>query len=220
AWLDCDIIFDNDNWIEETSKLLEEYVVVQPFSFVVRMPKGGISKNIYSLDFGDKENKKMYGMGYGINNFGKSVINDFLKHGHTGFAWTARKEIFNEINIYDKLMLGSGDLFMAQSFYGNKKNHVYDLSSNMMQLDQGEWLKFIYEVVNESVYYTPGFIFHLWHGDKSNRLHDERFEILRKYDFDPNRDIKLGMSGIWEWVTDKPELHSKVKDYFYKRVEE
>ena len=31
AWIDCDIIFKNEYWIEETCKLLEKYIVINYF---------------------------------------------------------------------------------------------------------------------------------------------------------------------------------------------
>jgi len=220
AWLDCDIIFDNDNWIKETGKLLEEYVIVQPFSFVVRMPKGGIFGNPFSFDFGVEENQKFYGISNGVILFGNSVLDDFNKHGHTGFAWAARKEIFNSTNFYDKLILGSGDLFIAQSFYGDIKNHISTLSSKKMNLYQEEWLKRICDNVKKSIYFNPGFIFHLWHGNKKNRLHDERFSILRKHDFNPSKDIKIGQNRVLEWASNKPEFHKEVRNYFYIRKED
>ena len=37
AWIDCDILFKNDHWIEDTCDLLEKYVVVQPFSHATRL---------------------------------------------------------------------------------------------------------------------------------------------------------------------------------------
>ena len=38
AWLDCDLLFTNENWAAETSRLLDRYPVVQPFEAVVRLP--------------------------------------------------------------------------------------------------------------------------------------------------------------------------------------
>ena len=41
AWIDCDLIFKNDNWVKEASNLLEKYAAVQLFSFLVSLPKEG-----------------------------------------------------------------------------------------------------------------------------------------------------------------------------------
>ena len=40
AWLDCDLLFENPDWPRLTSEALDEYMVVQPFSTAVRLPRG------------------------------------------------------------------------------------------------------------------------------------------------------------------------------------
>ena len=40
AWLDCDILFSNPNWLIETSELLDNYPIVQPFQTANRLPRG------------------------------------------------------------------------------------------------------------------------------------------------------------------------------------
>src|SRR6266508_5447152 len=37
AWLDCDVIFEADDWAERTSLLLDRFPMVQPFNQVYRM---------------------------------------------------------------------------------------------------------------------------------------------------------------------------------------
>lgn len=53
VWLDCDIIFEKNDWVKETEQLLLKYVVVQPFSKGVRLGKDvfDYSSN-YSLNRG------------------------------------------------------------------------------------------------------------------------------------------------------------------------
>jgi hypothetical protein len=33
-------------------------------------------------------------------------------------------------------------------------------------------------------------------------------------------DIKINENGIWEWASDKPELHEEVAEYFEERKED
>ena len=40
AWIDGDSFFSNEDWVNETSLLLEEYLIVQPFAYLVRLPPG------------------------------------------------------------------------------------------------------------------------------------------------------------------------------------
>ncbi|MCX7999123.1 MAG: hypothetical protein N3A69_09270, partial [Leptospiraceae bacterium] len=40
AWMDCDILFESLNWIEEAIQKLSTYSILQPYSQVFRLPKG------------------------------------------------------------------------------------------------------------------------------------------------------------------------------------
>ncbi len=43
---------------------------------------------------------------------------------------------------------------------------------------------------------------------------------MHEFDFDPKADIALDHNGCWEWSSDKPELHRRVKQYFASRKED
>ena len=61
---------------------------------------------------------------------------------------------------------------------------------------------------------------HLWHGKNSNRIQDYKFKVLSFLSFDPSQDIRIGPDHLWEWSSDKPELHKTVADFFRLRDEE
>src|ERR1043165_4119631 len=85
VWLDADILFDDPDWVARTSDALDEYAVVQPFEPAVRLPP-----HVTHDD----------GRGESWRSFGAVMTEDplavllgvFDKHGHTGFAWAARRE--------------------------------------------------------------------------------------------------------------------------------
>jgi predicted O-methyltransferase YrrM len=217
AWLDADILFNNNKWITETSKLLESYKVVQPYSFIVRLPENKSWLNSEKLSFGNKEGEKIHSMGYGIANFGKKHLPTFMKHGHTGFAWAARKSILDKHGFYDRLITGSGDSLMAHALYGSPYSHVKRCSPKKMQKDQQKWMDEIFRDVEGSVYYTPGLIFHLWHAHYKNKRFHHRLKVLEKYDFNPQIDIKIRENGCWQWATEKDGLHKEIRNYFWAR---
>src|SRR5260370_10452169 len=39
-WLETDVLFENENWVEETSQLLEQFVVAQPYDVARWLPRG------------------------------------------------------------------------------------------------------------------------------------------------------------------------------------
>ena len=56
AWLDCDVLFQNPNWLVQTSRLLDHFALVQPFREVVLLAKEQISCSaesvLYAESFG------------------------------------------------------------------------------------------------------------------------------------------------------------------------
>jgi hypothetical protein len=85
--------------------------------------------------------------------------------------------------------------------------------------DVWRWQRKVHNQARSSVYYTPGTIYHLWHGDRSLRLLDCRLHVLDKHKFG-EKDICLNGDECWEWATPKPQLHGWAEGYFKRRNEE
>jgi len=232
VWADCDLVFKNDDWIKQTASLLEKYVVVQPFSYVVRL-KTGLkcidSSHLKHLHRGNFEMQKMPGMGFSLANGGKEKIYEgFQNHGDCGFVWAIRKEAIIKDEFYDKNILGSGDKFMAYSFYLYENEFLNKLKFNCSTLDISRtvvddyysWAKKIFLNTRGSVFYTKGILFHLWHGEMKNRRYEWRYSMLNKYNFDLKKDIKIDDRGLWIWSSDKKMMHNEMKDYFMSRNEQ
>jgi len=220
AWLDADILFENDNWVELTAQALESYKIVQPYSVAVRLPKNGQLGQIEDLPVDNSEGAKIYGLAYSIASFGLDLLSaDYVNHGHAGFVWAARREIFKKSGLYDRMILGSGDSLMAHAFYGQKKYFIQNICSQAMVADQNKWMDDISREIGQSVYYVEGVIEHLWHGSKDNRFYNDRLRVLKRFEFNPASDIKLDKNGCWQWASDKPALHQWCKNYFNLRKE-
>jgi hypothetical protein len=67
---------------------------------------------------------------------------------------------------------------------------------------------------------VPGTALHLWHGDPANRQYSSRNVVLQRHNFDPATDLRLNDTGLWEWASDKPDLHREVRAYFTSRRED
>jgi len=222
CWIDCDIIFKNDDWVKETCNLLEKYKVVQPFKYSVRLKNKDYKiDDPNNLDFGIKEGNKIHSVAFGIANFGRKAFSQFMHHGHTGYVWAARRDIFDKQGFYDLLLLGSADYMMAFAFYGHPWT-LYDanLFTEEMKASQKKWAQSFSESVNGSVYYTNGTVLHLWHGSYGDRAYFYRHTLLKKYGFDPDKDVKRSESGLIEWASDKDELHEAIRKSFSLRNED
>jgi hypothetical protein len=62
VWLDAGILFDRADWAVETARLLQEYVVVQPFLGRVRLGPGCSPANVEALPVGLGAGEVYYGI--------------------------------------------------------------------------------------------------------------------------------------------------------------
>ncbi len=216
AWLDCDLLFTNQNWAAETSRLLDRYPVVQPFETVVRLPRGATQDTAGGerwLGFGAAYAKQPHSL----------LTGDFLKHGHTGFAWAARREILSSRGLYDGCVAGSGDHMMAHAFAGDWHGRCIKriFGDNRAHWNHfAAWSSAIYREVRAAVSYVPGSLLHLWHGETQDRRYVHRNRDLAGFLFDPEKDVSVGSGGCWEWNSNKPELHRWAANYFGLRKED
>jgi hypothetical protein len=216
AWLDSDVLFTNKDWAIQTSELLDYYPVVQPFDNVIRLPRG---KKCYD---GDGDVWKSFAAVYA--QWPNAMLNGiFDNHGHTGFAWAARRDILVRHGLYDACVSGSGDHMMAHGLCGDWESNCIQriLGGNTKhQAHFVQWCRRIYKDVRARVGYVPGALLHLWHGDMNNRRYVLRNQELALFEFDPTVDIRIGSSGCWEWNSDKPDLHKWAVNYYAQRKED
>jgi hypothetical protein len=215
VWLDADIIFHNDNWIGESCSLLEEYRVVQPFEYVVKLPKV-VSASEKSHLWGNAKAGRISGKAYKMSR--AETASDNRVYGHPGMVWAARRNWLEKVGFYDKMVLGSGDYLMSSALYHDRVPLSRHFPGELID-DARRWNRKVYDLVRASVYYTPGTIYHLWHGDRSLRLLDCRMHVLDKHKFG-TEDICLNADECWEWATPKPKLHRWTEEYFRRRNEE
>lgn len=219
AWLDADLLFENPDWVADTARLLDRYLVIQPFQFACWLPP-----NVHaipaseSLEAGvEVQPASAYSQ---LTSTDPSAIT-----GHPGFAWAARRTLLEKHGFYDRCILGGGDAAMSWAMFRSEdvwpgQGWSTALLSPALERDLRAWSSAFHHDVQGSVYFAPGRVFHLWHGEKRNRRYLLRSVILREQNFDPAADIALDEAQCWRWNTDKPELHRKVHDYFRSRKEE
>jgi len=226
AWLDADVVFENNDWLQETSALLDSYVVVQPFETACWLPKGATSAvGVFSV-CGNQEGQYMPGMACAMSKATdkRAALGDYFQHGHTGFGWAARRDLLDKHGFYDCQILGNGDFVMGHAMYGDEdfwdgRNWECQRLSPKLLEHIVAWSKPFHEDVQSSVYYASGRVLHLWHGDQKNRRYNERLNVLKDHQFDPRTDLAKDTGECWVWSSDKPGLHQWARDYFLSRDE-
>lgn len=217
AWIDCDILFSNPNWAVDAVRLLNQFPVVQLFTHAIRLLQG--------QTFYDGTSEGQWQSFAAVHAQQSDLVRkgNAHKHGHTGFGWAARREIWQKHGLYDALIVGAADHLMAHAMCNDFESPCVrrHLGINPPQLAHFcNWGRNFYADVQGRIGCVPGTVLHLWHGDLSKRQYVARHDKLAEFAFDPEHDIKVGQSGAWEWYSNKPELHQWMVDYFYQRQED
>jgi hypothetical protein len=138
---------------------------------------------------------------------------------HPGYAWAITRKAFQQIGgLFDKGVLGGGDNIMALSIIGkcetvNNPEYNADFNSCM--------LEFQLKANKLHLGYVPGVIRHHFHGSKINRKYVERWQILIKHQYSPNKDVTYDSSGILiPTTTFSEDFKSEIFNYFFERNED
>jgi hypothetical protein len=226
VWLDGDLLFGNDSWVQETCKMLEFYKIVQPYDTAIWLPSGG-EKLYYA---GPQSVRKaglyaLHGAAYAAaQGADQKDIVGRPAEAHPGFAWAARRSLLSAHGIYDRFIVGGGDWVTASAMFSDSTAWGDRSATSLFSLHQlndlSAWTDGFYREVRGGVGYVTGTVYHLWHGKASNRQYHRRYQTLKDCDFDPKTDIRTDRNGCWGWSSDKPELHRQVKEYFWSRRED
>jgi hypothetical protein len=216
AWLDADVLFENPDWAALAAARLDEFPVVQLFDRAVRLPREAVADN------GHGDSYPGFAAVY-ARQPQRLLAGDFARHGHTGFAWAARREVLGERGLYDACIAGSGDHMMAHAFCGDWASDCVDRIIGVANRHRGyfiDWCKAVYPRVRARVGFVPGALLHLWHGEVGDRRYVDRNRELAGFGFDPAGDVRVGADGCWEWASRKPDLHRWAAGYFARRRED
>jgi hypothetical protein len=214
AWLDCDTLFPDNSWAIKASELLDKYIIIQPFEWAVMLPR----------ELSDTNSLKQYLMSFAASVSERYThINSIsTRHGHTGFAWAARRDLLTRHRLYDAAIIGNGDHLIAHAIRGDwGTSCISRVAPTREFIDHYfNWAVPFHQEVKNNIGNLRGEIHHLWHGELKNRSYIRRSQGLIKFEFDPDKDLEINYNGVWEWASSKPNLHQWVKDYFIQRQED
>jgi hypothetical protein len=202
AWIDADLKFENPNWSSDTLKILNGHKdIVQLFSHCLY------------LDNDEKVIQRFTSSGY------LQSIKNNTEYYHPGFAWACTREAYKQMGgIFQISILGSGDTHMERAL-------MHSSDSCNGNIISPNYKKYIDELVvkcnNLRMGYTPGVICHFWHGSRINRKYIDRWKIITKYNYDPDKHITFDNVGILIPSKDCPQgLLDDVLQYFQERLED
>jgi hypothetical protein len=226
AWLDADIHFTNPHWVNQTIQALQHHQLVQPWRDCIDLGPDGETLQTHKsfgsqFALGAPRNVVSGPSGYDLS--GKVAAS--AAFWHPGYAWAARREAIDNMGgLMDFPILGSADHHMAMAFIGDVMRSV---PTNAHPNFKRKLLTFqtrVEKTIRQDVGFTPGSIVHYFHGKKKNRKYAERWSVLTKNQFDPERDIKKDWQGVWHLVDHGTprsiSLRDDIRAYFRQRSED
>ncbi len=211
AWIDADVLFHRPDWAEETIQQLQHYQFLQLFSHATDL-------NPSFEPIGKTQNGFVYDWYQNPDHVRKGGYATF---SHPGYAWAARREALDYCGgLIDLGILGSGDRHMACGMIG-KASHSFNHGVHPHYKDMVlEWERRCETFVKRDIGYVSGAISHFWHGSKQNRGYKDRWKILVDHQYDPYRDIKRDVQGLYQLDDDKIGLRDDIRRYFRSRQED
>ncbi len=222
AWIDCDIVFDRHDWMNEAEARLAAVNVVQLYSDVVDLSPAAPKPNH------NDRTAPLSAQGFvSVVKENHLNIKPLVERGRSvgglsmGLAWAARKSLLKEHGLYEAMIIGSGDRLMVGTIYGEFQKIIDVFNFNQArQKHYLRWARPFHEAVDGRVEYVSGRIYHLWHGESANRKALERHRLFAGFDFDPGSDLAVGPNGAWHWARSRPVLEEFFIDYFKGRAED
>lgn len=193
AWVDADILFDNQKWITDAEKALQTHQVVQLFNRCTYLKKDGSSD--FTRD---------------------GIVARYNNGSAWGMAWAARREIVQD-GLLDWAINGSGDAWMADAWF-NKRTRHYGYSEGMIR-SYIPWMRKQRSLVTQPVGYIHHTIRHLYHGTFKNRNYQYRNQLLVDHRFDPATDL-IKENEIYAWRNPKSPLAAQLMKWFKDRKED
>jgi hypothetical protein len=225
AWLDCDVLFARDDWAERASRLLQRVPLVQLFRDAHYLRRDRIPAGAVMADAIERTRLSIVsGVAAG------TAIDACLTHPSpaqrpgtfaNGLAWAARRELLQRHGFFDANIIGGGDRAITCAAYGCFDHEVeYHYLNQRQQEFYRAWAEPFFAECRGAVSMLDETIYHLWHGDVTNRALGGRHAGFQQFQFDPYADIVVGESGCWCWNSNKPALHEYVRGYFASRRED
>lgn len=217
AWVDVDMIFDGGaaRWLQAVSDSLEDNVLVQAFDHVTRLPR--------SRTRGTPPDR-VEGMVARWVRQGRpgQVSAMYAEHGHTGYAWAARRSFLESCGLYDSCLSGSGDHLMAHAYIGDLDSKCFRKVFRGNEEYEGHfrlWAGRAAQEIGGRIGHVPVDARHLWHGAPEKRQYRVRDAELTDGGFDPARHLSLDSHGNWGWTAEGRRFEGWALNYFAVREE-
>ena len=223
AWIDCDIIFGSDDWVEQTVQALDDFALVHLFQERHDLKHEVNWKQLRSWDAPPSSQSIISKLSQN-----QAAPEDFYmsdaplsRRSTAGLAWASHRALLERHGLYDAAILGSGDRAILCAALGKFEYAARALMMNAQRVEHYNlWARRYFAATQGRVGNIQGRLFHLWHGAIQDRQYESRHRYFQQFDFNPFNDIAIAPSGAWCWRSNKTEMHDFIKAYFESRHED
>ncbi len=184
-WVDADVVFQNKNWIVDGVAELQAHNIIQPFEYCIHLERNQTEpsfnvnehkKRIFDDRYSNRRLWRSFSANFKTARLNATQQENYNIHGHVGFAWGARREILQNMPLYDRALIGGADHIIAHAAAGQIP-HSCIAKSFTDNLDEVlNWSKKFYKLVQGKISFVEGDLYHIWHGDIDKRQYLKRIQ--------------------------------------------
>jgi hypothetical protein len=233
AWLDCDVLFPDADWVAQMESGLRRASMLQLFSRVVHLPpeSGAPPEGTHGPGGATLVRTALARTGAADIGAGRALDHPdaaesaerhrLARRPSSGHAWAARRELLSAHSLYDACIGGVGDMAIALAALGHADRFIGDYPLNAAQVAHyRHWAEPFARAVGGRVGCLPGPIYHLFHGHMVDRQYRSRLAPLAAGGFDPRLHLTAAAHGPWEWSGRAEPLRLLMAEYFAGRRED
>ena len=216
-WIDADVKFSNPDWmISSVVELENNCKILQPFEYCIHLDRNQTEPDFETEKYHSLVNDPKYRHKKMWRSFCANYVTTNLSghknydiHGHVGFAWGARRDVLEQVPLYDRALIGGADHIISHAAAGQIP-HECIIKGFKDNIDEVEtWMNDFHAVVGGQIGYVQGELYHYWHGDIEKRQYLQRIKdfTLKSKEID-----KRDENGLFIRPGDR-----YLKDYFQYR---
>jgi len=210
VWIDTDIVFHNDNWLDEMDKALDSNIMCQSFESVVEYKPSSteLSENITL-------NADSWAKSFSLYDNDHSLPEPYLTA--LGLSWGINRT-YIPVGFFDKHILGSNNVLQFIYTIGDCFNNqlIHTCTQGLLR----SWINYSRFMPYSQTYnigYCSGVVEHMYHGSIDHRGYQIREKILYDHGFDPQYHLEIDSTNGLYKIVNHDLLKQDIIEYFGAR---
>jgi len=218
AWMDGDLTFVNDAWVDDELAALAVHPIVQLFESAHDLGARGELHGTPSVSLGAAHQAWLREHAFSPLE-PDAPPPPYVMGAHPGYVWAMTRDAWDALGgLFPYAVCGGGDRLMAAALLGYADAALppgasprYAAALKAWAAGAGDW--------GRSLGYVPGTVIHGFHGSKGKRSYKARMGIFEVTNYDPTRDTRT-VDGVLQLAPSATELARRIGAYLASRDED